>query len=102
MTDSSDRVRTGQAWSLLVLAIVMVWADVAEAQCAMCRTAFASDEGRQLIAAFRSGILFLLAAPFATFGTVAFLAVRARRSLRNEHGGGTAQEPTSHAPPAPR
>ncbi len=51
----------------------------AEAQCAMCRTAFASEEGQQLVAAFRSGILFLLAAPFVAFGTVAFLAVRARR-----------------------
>ena len=29
-----------------------------------------------MVAAFRSGILFLLAAPFAVFGTVATLAVR--------------------------
>ena len=29
-----------------------------------------------MIAAFRSGILVLLAAPFAVFGTVATLAVR--------------------------
>jgi hypothetical protein len=78
----------------------MVWADVAEAQCAMCRTAFASDEGRQLIAAFRSGILFLLAAPFVTFGTVALLAVRARgsRSLGQERSDCTEHELTSTQP----
>ena len=95
MTEQSECARTGQVWSLLVLAAVMLGADVAEAQCAMCRTAFASEEGRRLIAAFRSGILFLLAAPFVTFGTVAFLAVRARNSRRSEHGGGSGQEPTS-------
>ena len=94
MSERSERVRTGQVWSLLVLALVILGIEVAEAQCAMCRTAFASEEGRQLIAAFRSGILFLLAAPFVTFGTVAFLAVRARNSGRREQGGSPG-EPTS-------
>jgi len=46
------------------------------AQCAMCRRALESPEGRQLIGAFRGGILLLLTAPFAVFGTVAVLAVR--------------------------
>ena len=46
------------------------------AQCAMCRSAFASPEGQQLVAAFRISILFLLATTFASFATVAFLAVR--------------------------
>ena len=32
-----------------------------------------------MVAAFRSGILLLLAAPFLAFGTVAVLAVRAER-----------------------
>jgi hypothetical protein len=53
------------------------WPAVVRAQCAMCRTAFASAEGEQLIAAFQSGILFLLAAPFVIFGTVATLVFRA-------------------------
>jgi hypothetical protein len=48
----------------------------AEAQCAMCRRALQSPEGRALAGAFRGGILFLLAAPFAVFGAVAILAVR--------------------------
>ena len=51
----------------------------ASAQCAMCRRALQSPEGQQMIAAFRSGILLLLVTPFAAFGAVALLAVRARR-----------------------
>lgn len=59
--------------------VVAAWAlgaDPALAQCAMCRRALQSPEGQQMIAAFRGGILFLLAAPFAVFGTVATLAIR--------------------------
>jgi hypothetical protein len=52
---------------------------VASAQCAMCRRALESPEGALVAAAFRSGILFLLAAPFLVFGAVAVLAVRAER-----------------------
>lgn len=64
-----------------------------EAQCVMCRTALASDEGRALVAAFRAGILVLLAAPFAAFGVVAALAVRAaRRPARGPQVPGRAGE----------
>ena len=58
------------------VAVVLAAAVPADAQCAMCRRALQSPEGRQMIAAFRGGILVLLAAPFAVFGTVATLAVR--------------------------
>lgn len=71
---------TRRPWLLAatVVALVLVW-EPAFAQCAMCRQALQSPEGRQMIAAFRSGILLLLAAPFVVFGTVATLAVRSRR-----------------------
>jgi hypothetical protein len=60
----------------IVVVVVLAAAAPAEAQCAMCRRALESPEGRQMIAAFRGGILVLLAAPFAVFATVATLAVR--------------------------
>lgn len=66
--------------SALALLIVVLPAP-ALAQCAMCRTAFDSPEGRKLIAAFRSGILFLLAAPVVTLITVGYLAIRGQRRL---------------------
>lgn len=49
------------------------------------------------LVAFKKGEMeaFLLAAPVVTFGTVAFLAVRARSSLKSEHGSSAEQEPTS-------
>lgn len=75
---------------LLTLGPFVLVPETAFAQCAMCRSAFASPEGQQLVAAFRTGILFLLAAPFASFATVAFLALRRQRrrdaTLRGEFG----------------
>ncbi|MGD8329455.1 MAG: hypothetical protein PVJ49_08450 [Acidobacteriota bacterium] len=56
----------------------------AQAQCAMCRSAFDSPEGRRMIRKYQIGIAFLLTVPFAAFGTVAFLAVRGKRKLDDE------------------
>jgi hypothetical protein len=72
--------RCERALVTVLLALVFVLgAETAFAQCAMCRRAFASPEGQQLVTAFRAGILLLLAAPFVSFATVAFLAVRRQR-----------------------
>jgi hypothetical protein len=77
---ASARRRT----ALVVAAtVVLVFAaETAFAQCAMCRRALQSPEGQRMIAAFQNGILILLAAPFALFGTIATLAVRAERRRR--------------------
>ena len=56
----------------------------AEAQCAMCRSAFDSPEGREMIRRYQAGIALLLAVPFAAFATVAILAVRGKRKLEFE------------------
>ena len=69
------RLRRVLAIAALV-GLVALWPEGAFAQCPMCRRALASPEGQQMVAAFRSGILLLLVAPFALFGTVATLAVR--------------------------
>ena len=71
---------TRAAWATGALAVALLLLAVApaSAQCAMCRRALQSPEGQQIVGALRSGILVLLAAPFATFATVAVLAVRAR------------------------
>jgi hypothetical protein len=52
----------------------------AQAQCAMCRTALeSSPEGRAMVSSFNKGILLLLAAPYAVFGTIGFVVFRAYR-----------------------
>ena len=63
----------------LALIVVLLSFDQVSAQCAMCRRALDSPEGRQMIAAFRSGILILLAVPVAVFAVVARLAIRMDR-----------------------
>jgi hypothetical protein len=59
----------------------------AQAQCAMCRSAFDSPEGRRMIRKYQIGILYLLAVPFAAFGTVAFFAVRGKKKLEQRERG---------------
>ena len=61
---------------LAIVVVVALLSNTALAQCAMCRRALQSPEGQQMLGAFRAGILFLLVAPFAIFGTVATLAIR--------------------------
>jgi hypothetical protein len=73
------RLHRALVTGLLALGAFLLVPEIAFAQCAMCRSAFASPEGQQLVAAFRTSILFLLAAPIASFAAVAFLAVRRQR-----------------------
>ena len=90
-----DPRRTGRAacrrWrrvlaaSLLALGIVAAGAVVApppaQAQCAMCRSAFDSPEGRRMVRKYQLGIAYLLAVPLIAVGTVGYLAVRSKRKL---------------------
>jgi hypothetical protein len=75
--------RTSATVWLTLVALVLVWPEPAVAQCAMCRRALQSPEGQQMVAAFRSGILVLLAAPFTLVGVVATLVVRLQRRRRS-------------------
>jgi hypothetical protein len=78
-------VTVRSAGGLILVALVLAaMPEPAAAQCAMCRRALASPEAQQLAEALRSGILFLLAAPFLVFGIVAVLAVRQRRRTERE------------------
>ena len=71
----------GRALALILL-LLLLGAGEAFAQCAMCRSALESPEGRELAAGFRRGILVLLAAPITAVGTIGFLVVRARRRVK--------------------
>jgi len=66
----------------LIAVVALLTSGEASAQCAMCRRALDSPEGRQMIAAFQSGILILLAAPIAVFVVVARMAIRMDRVRR--------------------
>jgi len=67
---------------VLIAVVVLLTSGETSAQCAMCRRALDSPEGRQMIAAFQSGILILLAAPVAVFAVVARMAIRMNRARR--------------------
>ena len=65
-----------RVWLIATVVVLALSAVPLDAQCAMCRRALSSPEGQRMIGALRSGIVVLLAAPFAVFGAVAILAVR--------------------------
>lgn len=67
--------------TVAALAVLLITPGAASAQCAMCGTAFNSVEGQHMLSAYKKGVLFLLAVPFITFGTVAVVAVRKHRRL---------------------
>ena len=55
------------------------------AQCALCVTALEnSAEGKGMAASFNRGILFLLAVPYAVFGTAGVVVFRAYRKRKAE------------------
>ena len=77
--DRGSRRQTAVALGVAVVIVMVVWPEPAAAQCAMCRRALQSPEGQQMVAAFRSGILVLLAAPFSLVGVIAALVVKMQR-----------------------
>ena len=65
---------------VLAAALLLIVPSPAFAQgCAMCKRALSSPEGQQMVAAFRSGIFVLLAAPFSLVGVIAALVVKMQR-----------------------
>ena len=73
----------GRTLAAVVVVVMVLLPDTASAQCAMCRRALQSPEGQQMVVAFRSGILVLLAAPFSLVGVIATLIVRMQRRRRS-------------------
>jgi hypothetical protein len=78
-------VKSVSSVAALFAILILLTAEQASAQCAMCRRALDSPEGQQMVAAFRSGILILLAAPFAVFVVIARLALRMERARQGSN-----------------
>jgi hypothetical protein len=71
--------------SLAVIAVLVLVQVPAHAQCSMCVTALENSlEGKGMAASFNRGILFLLAAPYASLGTAGVFVFRAYRRKRIE------------------
>jgi len=68
---------------LVAIAVIASFQVVAHAQCALCVTALEnSPEGKGMAASFNRGILFLLATPYAIFGTVGVVIFRSYRKKK--------------------
>jgi hypothetical protein len=65
------------------LAVVLLLEGTGWSQCAMCRTALEnSAEGEAVAQGFRSGIMFLLAAPYAIMGGISYGLVKAYKKQK--------------------
>jgi len=69
--------RSGLLVAIAVLALLMLPAGDASAQCSMCRTALEQNE--EAAAGFNRAILFLLAMPYAVFASGAGYVLLSRR-----------------------
>jgi len=68
---------------LLAIIVMCAFQVPAQAQCAMCRTALEnSPEGKGMASSFNHGIVFLLAIPYALFGTIGVVVYRAHRKKK--------------------
>jgi hypothetical protein len=63
----------------ITLGFLVLAADIAGAQCAICRSVLESASGQPLASAFRTSVVLLLATPLACVAAVAWLAVRQQR-----------------------
>jgi hypothetical protein len=71
------------AVSLVAIAVIVLLQLTAHAQCSICVTALEnSPEGRAMAGSFNRGILFLLAAPYAIFGTIGVVIYRSYRKKK--------------------
>jgi hypothetical protein len=68
---------------LVAIAVIAFLQVPARAQCALCVTALEnSPEGKSMAASFNRGILFLLATPYAVFGTIGVVVFRSYRKKK--------------------
>ena len=64
----------------LVAVLLLLHVPDVQGQCALCVTALEnSPEGKGMASSFNNGILFLLAVPYAIFGTTGVFVFRAYR-----------------------
>ena len=78
----SKRVLQYLTLILCVVALVLLFQDVAEAQCSMCRAVLSSSNNARFIKNFNLGVLVLLVPPVTIF--CSFFIVLKRRGTRHE------------------
>ena len=77
------RLRTIALLLAVIAAMALLHVSQVQAQCALCVTALEnSPEGKGMAASFNNGILFLLAVPYAIFGTAGVVVFRAYHRKR--------------------
>jgi hypothetical protein len=61
-----------------ILLILMLWNQIAQAQCAMCKSVIENNasEGSNLAAGLNTGIIYLAAMPYILFTFMAFIVYR--------------------------
>ncbi len=65
--------------TLVILSIVFLLPDMAEAQCSMCRAVLESEADQSTAKGINDGILFLMIFPYLLVGGVGYFIYRSRK-----------------------
>lgn len=65
--------------TLVILSIVILLPDMAEAQCSMCRAVLESEADQSTAKGINDGILFLMIFPYLLVGGVGYFIYRSRK-----------------------
>lgn len=67
---------------IIILVVLMLLPDMAEAQCAMCRAVLESEADQSAAKGINDGILYLMIFPYLLIGGVGYFIYRSRRKKR--------------------
>lgn len=68
--------------ALLILSILLLLPEVAEAQCSMCRAVLQSEADQSAAKGINDGILYLMIFPYILIGGVGFFIYRSKKNKK--------------------
>jgi len=68
----------------LIVLLVVVFTNVADAQCAMCRAVLENEDGGAAAKGINNGIIYLMIFPYLLIAGVGFFIYRMRKKARAE------------------
>lgn len=67
---------------VVVLLVLLLLPDIAEAQCSMCRAVLESETDQSAAKGINDGILYLMIFPYILIGGIGYFIYRSRRNKR--------------------
>ena len=69
--------------TILILSILLLLPEMAEAQCSMCRAVLQSEADQSAAKGINDGILYLMIFPYLLIGGVGYFIYRSKKNKKN-------------------